>query len=144
MVEGPSKRDPTVVTGRTRQNKLVHFRLPVRAGPPGPTPRWPSPPPPPTTCGGSSSRSPPGRRPGPASPCRPVGRRWPLRRLWPPAPPLALLGPTASGKSTLALALALLRPEAELVSVDSMAVYRGMDIGTAKPSAYERDGSRTT
>ncbi len=52
--------------------------------------------------------------------------------------PVALVGPTASGKSTLALALARLRPEAELVSVDSMAVYRGMDIGTAKPSAAER------
>ncbi|HXQ58765.1 MAG TPA: tRNA (adenosine(37)-N6)-dimethylallyltransferase MiaA [Acidimicrobiales bacterium] len=55
----------------------------------------------------------------------------------PPAP-VALVGPTASGKSTLALALARLRPEVELVSVDSMAVYRGMDIGTAKPSAAER------
>jgi tRNA dimethylallyltransferase len=51
---------------------------------------------------------------------------------------VALLGPTASGKSALALALARLRPEAELVSVDSMCVYRGMDIGTAKPSAAER------
>jgi tRNA dimethylallyltransferase len=53
-------------------------------------------------------------------------------------PPLALLGPTASGKSALALALARLRPEAELVSIDSMGVYRGMDIGTAKPSAADR------
>lgn len=46
---------------------------------------------------------------------------------------VALLGPTASGKSELALALARLRTEAELVSVDSMSVYRHMDIGTAKP-----------
>lgn len=52
--------------------------------------------------------------------------------------PLALVGPTASGKSALALALARRRPEAELVSVDSMGVYRGMDIGTAKASAAER------
>lgn len=52
--------------------------------------------------------------------------------------PVALVGPTASGKSTLALALAGLRTDVELVSVDSMAVYRGMDIGTAKPSAAQR------
>jgi tRNA dimethylallyltransferase len=51
---------------------------------------------------------------------------------------VALVGPTASGKSALALALARRRPEAELVSVDSMCVYRGMDIGTAKPGATER------
>jgi tRNA dimethylallyltransferase len=51
---------------------------------------------------------------------------------------VALLGPTASGKSALGLALARRRPEAELVSVDSMSVYRGMDIGTAKPTPAER------
>ena len=49
----------------------------------------------------------------------------------------ALLGPTASGKSTLALELAARLP-VEIVSVDSAQVYRGMDIGTAKPSAAER------
>jgi tRNA dimethylallyltransferase len=49
----------------------------------------------------------------------------------------ALLGPTASGKSQLALSLALQHP-IEIVSVDSAQVYRGMDIGTAKPSAAER------
>ncbi|HEY6967507.1 MAG TPA: tRNA (adenosine(37)-N6)-dimethylallyltransferase MiaA [Burkholderiales bacterium] len=48
-----------------------------------------------------------------------------------------LLGPTASGKSRLAMALALQHP-IEIVSVDSAQVYRGMDIGTAKPSAAER------
>ncbi len=54
---------------------------------------------------------------------------------------LALVGPTASGKTDLALALARRRPEAvELVSVDSMSVYRGMDAGTAKPSPAERAG----
>jgi len=57
-------------------------------------------------------------------------------------PLLALLGPTASGKSALALALAerldRLGRRLELVSVDSAQVYRGMDIGTAKPSAAER------
>jgi tRNA dimethylallyltransferase len=51
---------------------------------------------------------------------------------------VALVGPTASGKSALALELARRRPEAELVSVDSMCVYRAMDIGTAKPSRAER------
>ena len=50
----------------------------------------------------------------------------------------ALVGATASGKSALALALARRHPEWELVSVDSMQVYRGMDIGTAKPSPEER------
>src|SRR5690606_27443863 len=51
--------------------------------------------------------------------------------------PLAIVGPTASGKSSLAMALAR-RTGAELVSVDSMQVYRGMDIGTAKPTPAER------
>jgi len=47
------------------------------------------------------------------------------------------MGPTASGKSALAAALAGRIP-VEIVSVDSAQVYRGMDIGTAKPSAAER------
>ena len=51
---------------------------------------------------------------------------------------MALVGVTASGKSRLAAALARARPEADLVSVDSMAVYRGMDIGTAKPTPAEQ------
>ena len=55
---------------------------------------------------------------------------------------VVVVGPTASGKSGLAIALAeqLIadgRP-AEIVNADSMLVYRGMDIGTAKPSADER------
>jgi tRNA dimethylallyltransferase len=48
-----------------------------------------------------------------------------------------LCGPTASGKSALGIALAL-RFEAEIVNADSMQVYRGLDIGTAKPGAEER------
>ncbi|MBW9105596.1 tRNA (adenosine(37)-N6)-dimethylallyltransferase MiaA [Paraburkholderia phenoliruptrix] len=48
-----------------------------------------------------------------------------------------LLGPTASGKTAAALALAARHP-VEIVSVDSALVYRDMDIGTAKPSAGER------
>jgi tRNA dimethylallyltransferase len=50
---------------------------------------------------------------------------------------IALAGPTASGKSAAALAIAQRWP-VEIVSVDSALVYRGMDIGTAKPSAAER------
>ncbi len=49
----------------------------------------------------------------------------------------ALVGPTASGKSALALNVARLL-DAEIVSVDSMQVYRGMDAGTAKPTPAER------
>lgn len=48
-----------------------------------------------------------------------------------------LLGPTASGKTQVALALAERFP-LEIVSVDSAQVYRGMDVGTAKPTAEER------
>ena len=51
---------------------------------------------------------------------------------------VALVGPTASGKSALALAVARRRPDVEIVSVDSMQVYRGMDVGTAKPTVAER------
>ncbi|MSQ52352.1 MAG: tRNA (adenosine(37)-N6)-dimethylallyltransferase MiaA [Betaproteobacteria bacterium] len=47
------------------------------------------------------------------------------------------MGPTASGKSQLAMALATRFP-LEIISVDSAQVYRGMDIGTAKPGARER------
>ncbi|HUP80885.1 MAG TPA: tRNA (adenosine(37)-N6)-dimethylallyltransferase MiaA [Pirellula sp.] len=48
-----------------------------------------------------------------------------------------LTGPTASGKSRVALELAE-KIDAEIISVDSMAVYRGMDIGTAKPTPDQR------
>lgn len=49
---------------------------------------------------------------------------------------IALMGPTASGKTALALELCKHLP-CEIISVDSALVYRGMDIGTAKPSAEE-------
>jgi tRNA dimethylallyltransferase len=55
----------------------------------------------------------------------------------PPLPALCLAGPTASGKSAAALALAEWI-DVEIVSVDSAQVYRGMDIGTAKPTTAER------
>ena len=51
---------------------------------------------------------------------------------------VAVVGPTASGKSAVALAAAEAVGDAELISVDSMQVYRGMDVGTAKPTADER------
>ena len=51
---------------------------------------------------------------------------------------LALVGPTASGKSAVALAAAEALGDVEIVTVDSMQVYRGMDIGTAKPTAAEQ------
>src|SRR5215207_4354020 len=50
---------------------------------------------------------------------------------------LAIVGATATGKSALALELAE-RFEGEIVSIDAYAVYRGMDVGTAKPSDAER------
>jgi len=51
---------------------------------------------------------------------------------------LVIVGATASGKSALALEVARRRPGTELVSMDSMAVYRGMDVGTASPTDAER------
>jgi tRNA dimethylallyltransferase len=52
---------------------------------------------------------------------------------------LAILGPTASGKSALAVAVAQRIDEpAEIVSTDSMQIYRGMDIGTATPTSEEQ------
>ena len=52
---------------------------------------------------------------------------------------VALLGPTASGKTSAAIALAK-QFNGEIVSIDSALVYRGMDIGAAKPSMEEREG----
>ena len=50
---------------------------------------------------------------------------------------IVLLGPTASGKSAVAMTLAE-QMDAEILSVDSMQLYRGMDIGTAKPTSDEQ------
>ena len=50
---------------------------------------------------------------------------------------LAVMGPTASGKSKLALELAQ-RLDGEIVSADSMQLYRGLAIGTAQPTAEEQ------
>jgi tRNA dimethylallyltransferase len=56
-----------------------------------------------------------------------------------PVPVLVLFGPTASGKTNLLLELFNSPLEAEVISADSMQVYRGMNIGTAKPSLKERE-----
>jgi tRNA dimethylallyltransferase len=56
-----------------------------------------------------------------------------------PDPVVAIVGPTAAGKSELAVALAHLF-DGEVVNADSMQLYRGMDIGTAKPTVAERRG----
>jgi tRNA dimethylallyltransferase len=54
-------------------------------------------------------------------------------------PAVLLMGPTASGKTALAVKLAQLL-DGEIISVDSALVYKGMDIGTAKPTLAEREG----
>ena len=56
---------------------------------------------------------------------------------------ICIAGPTASGKTALSIALAK-ELDGEVVSCDSMQVYKYMDIGTAKPSLEERDGVPTT
>lgn len=57
-----------------------------------------------------------------------------------PRRPLVVVGPTASGKSAVAVDLATRFGDTEVVSADAMAVYRGMDVGTAKPTVDERAG----
>ncbi len=52
---------------------------------------------------------------------------------------ICVVGPTASGKTALSIALAK-KYNAEIVSADSMQIYKGLDIGTAKPSTEEQDG----
>ena len=51
---------------------------------------------------------------------------------------LVICGPTASGKTALAVSMAK-RLQTEIISADCMLVYRGLDIGTAKPSLSERE-----
>jgi len=52
---------------------------------------------------------------------------------------LLLVGTTASGKSSLAIELARCRPNIEIISIDSMAIYKGMNIGTATPTIAEQE-----
>ena len=53
-----------------------------------------------------------------------------------------IVGATASGKSALAMVVAQRQPESTIVAVDSMQVYRGMDIGTAKPTVHDQRAVR--
>lgn len=55
---------------------------------------------------------------------------------------LAIVGSTASGKSAFAAKIARQRSDVEIISLDSMQVYRGFDIGTAKPTREERSAIR--
>ncbi|RMX09543.1 tRNA (adenosine(37)-N6)-dimethylallyltransferase MiaA [Allofranklinella schreckenbergeri] len=78
--------------------------------------------------------------PAPAASPAPAPGQAAAPAAWLELPFLVLTGPTACGKSALALALAqALAPQCpvEIISMDSALVYRGMDIGTAKPSAAE-------
>jgi tRNA dimethylallyltransferase len=59
-------------------------------------------------------------------------------RRYPAAPAVAIVGATASGKSAATMALAEAWGDVEIVSADALQVYRGMDVGTAKPTAAER------
>src|SRR5690606_12659833 len=94
-----------------------------------------------TSCEVSWSASPSPPPTAPASPSPPLEGAAPvtIHRVVPEGmAPLAIVGTTASGKSALAMELARRRGDVELVSVDSMQVYRGMDIGTAKPTPEEQ------
>ena len=59
-----------------------------------------------------------------------------MKTRWPESPLVVILGPTAVGKTEVAIQLAE-RLDGEIVSVDSRLFYRGMDIGTAKPTEAE-------
>lgn len=56
-------------------------------------------------------------------------------------PAICLMGPTACGKTRVAVELAQELP-VEIISVDSALVYRGLDVGSGKPTAAELDGVR--
>ena len=126
LVEGPSKRDDSRWSGRTTQNKLVHFeprRRQLRDG-------W------------LRRRADHPRRPAP--PHRRRGRRDRRAEASHPHPGCSALGTSScSGRRARASRRSRWRsraprPEFEIVSVDAMCVYRGMDIGTAKPSPTEQ------
>ncbi|MEC9181745.1 MAG: isopentenyl transferase family protein, partial [Actinomycetota bacterium] len=57
-------------------------------------------------------------------------------------PRVAVIGSTASGKSSVAMAVAAERDDTDIISVDSMQVYRHMSIGTAKPTVEEQQSVR--
>jgi len=67
-----------------------------------------------------------------------VASRQPVVSMSPPLPLVVIVGPTAVGKTGAAVMLAEKLHRAEIVSADSRQIYRGMDIGTAKPTARDR------
>ncbi len=124
LVEGVSRRDPAMLASRTPSGKA---RALSRFGP-----RW-----------ARTRRAVPGDRDG-GAPAPLVGPAGGGDGAAPPSgaypgggrmSAAALVGVTASGKSEAAFELALRRGDCDIVSVDSMCVYRDMDIGTSKPSA---------
>ena len=131
---GPSRKGnfTTEAPRRPRGANAGDFGRGVESGPDRPLspPRGPprAPPPPPVTDPPASADPP--LCPAPAPERGPEdGKPWPVT--------IALLGPTAAGKTDLAIALAEALDLAVL-SVDSRQLYRGMDVGTAKPSAAQR------
>ena len=133
VVEGPSKRDPSVTTGRTSQNKLVHFVAPDGRPPAsGSYAR--------VAVTGAARHHLTGDlvevTARPSYRVRiPVDRRLSRGRRPGRAHRIGQVGARPGGGAAPAG-----RPDAgvELVSVDSMAVYRGMDVGTAKPTPEVR------
>ena len=112
LIEGPSRTDPSVLRGRTRGNKAVNF---TGAGAPGELVS--------VVIDSSTSQTLAGRR-------RSSSRRLTM------LPAVAIFGPTASGKSAVALELAG-RLDGEIVSCDAMQAYRGLPILTNQPSPDE-------
>ena len=127
LVEGVSRRDATHAhrahpPGQARALRSTRCRR-TRSGAPLPChrDRGSSPPPVGPARGGDGAAPPSGAHPG--------GGR---------VTAVALVGVTASGKSDVAFELALGRGDCEIVSIDSMCVYRGMDIGTSKAGPEAR------
>ena len=146
---GPEQaRTRRCITGRTGQNKLVHFRRAGAAARRAPTPTVEVTGAAPHHLTGElrrghrrAARTAPASRWPPAERRRDRAARCPAPRsaLRPAAAPWRSSGRPASGKSALALAVGReRRRDVEIVVVDSMQVYRGMDIGTAKPTPAER------
>ena len=135
LVEGPSKKDPTVLAGAhaaSTASSTSPRRAPLRAG---------------TYADGRDHRrraAPPHRALRRArSPSRRTARASPSPRSDDGRPRRSSsLGPTASGKSDVAMAAARAVAGTEIVAVDAMQVYRGMDIGTAKPTPADRAAVR--
>ena len=129
LVEGTSRRDDSMLTGRTRQGKLVHFADAAPGLRSSPRTRFVAEVT--VTAGHPHHLSGElGRVTAPEAPhTDPGGQRLSA---------VALVGVTASGKSHAARAVARRRGDTEIVSVDSMCVYRGMDLGTAKPTLVEQ------